>query len=689
MNSVSSHVPPSTEIDLTFGGKVQNIPMKKEAGMHMIQHWVDTMLSSFMAAFAERRIKNLPANIVDEFGECNKKATNIPRHARCVSKLLKNQFKGQKTNKNQTKTIIVPNQSKKAKATSALLEKYQKRAQRSKTKASGKMLPEMKRAKREDKIRDNGLAITNSNGYELKSTRGQMTPLGGVAQMLLKAVLAAKNKTHATPWKETIGKISQNAKERKEKRKWLEGESSIEDMDQLVFRGMRQKGIVNDDLPSVFNDPAKLKQWISKKKNSTKCKEPMEKLLALLRQGLKLGYTIAGKNTTDFDDKTLKIVSPRFLSVVPEEDQSKNETVDFLSPSLFALHNKGNDVEQAASLPNLMRNFSVGDQDKWMDLIMEAAGVVEQVEKLDTDYKKAEDMDEYRKRYEKEFRAKDGTPLYFTPENITKFGNFEQRKIDTHVNLSKSLSKEQIKEMNRTGYVLMTPAQMNVLYGAHSPYNNSDALRRFQHVNSSNLETLMERDVHRAAALKSFKIRQRDIVLSPISFTTISLTLTVSQGIILSPVIFSALILAPAVLGPVVLSPVIFTPVILSPRALSPVILSPFAFVPFVLSPLALYPIVLSPGIFIPIILSPMVLAPFILSPVAFTPIILSPLALSPFILNPAVGSPLVLSPFVLTPILFSPQALGALVLSPYALSPVIQSKLFAYSVILSPSWLS
>ncbi|KAI1694001.1 moulting cycle domain-containing protein [Ditylenchus destructor] len=197
-------------------------------------------------------------------------------------------------------------------------------------------------------------------------------------------------------------------------------------------------------LPSVFNDPAKLKQWISKKKNSTKCKEPMEKLLALLRQGLKLGYTIAGKNTSDFDDKTLKIVSPRFLSVVPEEDQSKNETVDFLSPSLFALHNKGNDVEQAASLPNLMRNFSVGDQDKWMDLIMEAAGVVEQVEKLDTDYKKADDMDEYRKRYEKDFRAKDGTPLYFTPENITKFGNFEQRKIDTHVNLSKSLSKEQI-----------------------------------------------------------------------------------------------------------------------------------------------------------------------------------------------------------------------------------------------------
>ncbi|KAI1696571.1 moulting cycle domain-containing protein [Ditylenchus destructor] len=662
MNSVSCHVPPSTEIDLTFGGKVQNIPLKKEAGMHMIQHWVDTMLSSFMAAFAERRIKNLPVDIVNEFGECNKKATNIPRHARCVSKLLKNQFKGEKSGKNQTKTIIVPieklYQSKKVKATSVLLEKYQKRApiSRSKTKATGKMPQEMKRAKREEKIRGNGMAITNSKGYELKSTRGQMTPLGGVAQMLLKAVLAAKNKTHTTPWKEVIGKISQNDKERKNKRKWLEGESSIEDMEQLVFRGMRQKGVVNEDLPSVFEDPTKLKQWISKKKNSTKCKEPMEKLLALLRQGLKLGYTIAGKNTTDFDDKTLRIVSPRFLSVVPEEDQSKNDTVEFLSPSLFALHNKGKDVEQAASLPNLMRNFSVGDQDKWMDLIMEAADVVEQVEKLDTDYKKFENMDEYKKKYQKDFRAKDGTPLYFTPENITKFGDIEQRKIDTHVNLSQSLSKEQIKEMNRTGYVLMTPAQMHVLYGAHSPYNNSDALRRFQHVNSSNLESLMERDIHRAAALKSFKIRQRDI------------------GIILSPVIFSALILAPAVLGPVILSPVIFTPVILSPRVLSPVILSPFAFVPFVLSPLVLYPVILSPGIFIPIILSPFVLAPFILSPTAFTPIILSPLVLSPFILSPGVGNPI---------------ALGALVLSPYALSPVIESKLTAYVVLLSPSWLS
>ncbi|KAI1709539.1 moulting cycle domain-containing protein [Ditylenchus destructor] len=413
---------------------------------------------------------------------------------------------------------------------------------------------------------------------------------------------------------------------------------------------------VNEDLPSVFDDPTRLKQWISKKKNSTKCKEPMEKLLALLRQGLKLGYTIAGKNTTDFDDKTLRIVSPRFLSVVPEEDQSKNDTVEFLSPSLFALHNKGKDVEQAASLPNLMRNFSVGDQDKWMDLIMEAADVVEQVEKLDTDYKKFENMDEYKKKYQKDFRAKDGTPLYFTPENITQFGDIEQRKIDTHVNLSQSLSKEQIKEMNRTGYVLMTPAQMHVLYGAHSPYNNSDALRRFQHVNSSNLESLMERDIHRAAALKSFKIRQRDI------------------GIILSPVIFSALILAPAVLGPVILSPVIFTPVILSPRVLSPVVLSPFAFVPFVLSPLVLYPVILSPGIFIPIILSPFVLAPFILSPTAFTPIILSPLVLSPFILSPGVGNPI---------------ALGALVLSPYALSPVIESKLTAYVVLLSPSWLS
>lgn len=94
-------------------------------------------------------------------------------------------------------------------------------------------------------------------------------------------------------------------------------------------------------------------------------------------------------------------MSPRFLSVVPEEEEYKNETVtfhffcgflgdsdrfkmEFLSPSLFSLHNKGKGIESLTSLPQLMKGFTGQDQQKWMDLIMEAAGVVDQADKLDT-----------------------------------------------------------------------------------------------------------------------------------------------------------------------------------------------------------------------------------------------------------------------------------------------------------------
>lgn len=63
------------------------------------------------------------------------------------------------------------------------------------------------------------------------------------------------------------------------------------------------------------------------KKRSEKSKEPMERLMRLLKQGIKLGYSMTGQNTTDFDKKNLKIASPRFLSVVPEKDEKDAEEV--------------------------------------------------------------------------------------------------------------------------------------------------------------------------------------------------------------------------------------------------------------------------------------------------------------------------------------------------------------------------
>lgn len=63
------------------------------------------------------------------------------------------------------------------------------------------------------------------------------------------------------------------------------------------------------------------------RKQREKGKAPIDRFVKLLREGLKLGYMVAGKNTTNFDSKTLKMASPRFLSVISEQDPEQNETV--------------------------------------------------------------------------------------------------------------------------------------------------------------------------------------------------------------------------------------------------------------------------------------------------------------------------------------------------------------------------
>lgn len=53
--------------------------------------------------------------------------------------------------------------------------------------------------------------------------------------------------------------------------------------------------------------------------------------------------------------------------------------------------------------------------------------------------------EELLKSYKEKNRAKDGTPLYFMKENVTKmFGDFETSKIDVFEQLQESLTKEQV-----------------------------------------------------------------------------------------------------------------------------------------------------------------------------------------------------------------------------------------------------
>uniref|UniRef100_A0A914LH58 Uncharacterized protein n=1 Tax=Meloidogyne incognita TaxID=6306 RepID=A0A914LH58_MELIC len=75
--------------------------------------------------------------------------------------------------------------------------------------------------------------------------------------------------------------------------------------------------------------------------------------------------------------------------------------------------------------------FSSKDQQMWLDLILEASGVLESAKKIEEELNATSSLTNSTSsefilpkqfnttKYEKEIRTKDGTPLFFTKENIT------------------------------------------------------------------------------------------------------------------------------------------------------------------------------------------------------------------------------------------------------------------------------
>jgi hypothetical protein len=211
------------------------------------------------------------------------------------------------------------------------------------------------------------------------------------------------------------------------------------------------------------------------------------------------------------------LISPRFLSVLPDNE---TDTLNFISPSLFSLHNKGSGVENLTSLPTLTNEFSPKDQNEWLTLIMEAAGIEDQTKNLEHQTNEIRKF-KHLENYEEEVRDKSGQPLYFTKKNVTDiYGDKEKQKIETFERLISSYTPEQMREMNSTGYTIMNKRQLRMLYGEEgSPYHHNETYYRLSRMSKKFIHGRIEEDIKAIAQMDNFEMKQKDIVLSPIFFS--------------------------------------------------------------------------------------------------------------------------------------------------------------------------
>uniref|UniRef100_A0A1I7SC79 Uncharacterized protein n=1 Tax=Bursaphelenchus xylophilus TaxID=6326 RepID=A0A1I7SC79_BURXY len=652
----TSEEAPNKNFKRVEGTNSYELSVKDDDMMQMYQKWMDTGMSSLFSAIANKKLKKHRKSIATKFGECSTSADDLIKHAKCLKQLLNHKFDTPKPKKFNR------------------FNRYRQHRVGDEDEESG-----FKQQLDENTVRSKR-EIKSAKGYRMKGSKVVMTPMMQIAKSIYDSVKQASNKTELPKWQNTIESLKTNGKALKKKRKDIE-DTSDESLATMGLQGLKRQVNRNDiqfegELEDIQKDPAKLKRLmaeIKKKKGNT----PEAKVMDIVRSAMEMGYNIAGQNTSRFYNSTMRIASPKFLELFPD---SGNDTVNLISPSLFALHESDDPIENLTSIPNLLKGFGLQEHQLWLDVIMEAAGELKEAGKNQT----AQMVDMM-----KEMVDENNVPLYPTEQNATEWGE-SQAVFDFWTKVRDSYTKDQLRELNHTGYAILNKEQITLLYGPESRLYNKTKYERLMSMNEEEIHEEMENQIQMMAEMESFKLRKKDVVLSATLFTWVVLNpTTTSQPFILAPLLFDPIILSPSIYGAVILTPWVFVPFVLSPRVLGCIILAPWLFSPLILTPIALHPAILSPGLFNPLILSPLVLVPFILSPQVFTPIILSPLCLDPVILNPLVGSPLILSPFVLTPTILSPHFLGGLIMSPYVLSPVLLSPLTAFVALLSPSWLS
>uniref|UniRef100_A0A1I7SEN7 Uncharacterized protein n=1 Tax=Bursaphelenchus xylophilus TaxID=6326 RepID=A0A1I7SEN7_BURXY len=320
-----------SELNLDFelhkepGEKYYRADIKDDDVVDMYQKWVDTGLSSLMSAVANHKLKRQRRSVIQKYGECSSSATDIPKHAKCLTKLLKNEIKAEvkprhfnrlQRYQQEVEGFKTLQTDEELKRTSRRLQKYRKEDAGRKTVYS---VDEASLQKTKERSRRSAKVVA-SESYNLKTNKENITPFGHIAKILMESVKKIKGKSDIPRWQSTVEKLRANGAKRKKYKELIENDSeeNLQSMNLGLYKEkMVKKNPASDvDLEKLLKDPEELKKFIKKKK-IPKTKE--EKVVDMIRSGLKLMYNLAGKNTTNFEERNMKLVSPRFLGVVPEE----------------------------------------------------------------------------------------------------------------------------------------------------------------------------------------------------------------------------------------------------------------------------------------------------------------------------------------------------------------------------------
>ncbi|KAL3074460.1 hypothetical protein niasHS_015290 [Heterodera schachtii] len=639
-------------VQLHSSPKVTTIQMSTEEGYRIYEHWTTQAFASVLSVFLQEKHSNKDQLDVvpDKFNECYFGAQTVPRMAKCIVRLLNNEFEIERKNakivagtkdvaesENWVGQIRVESESDEENGQTEDQKKKAEKGHESNSAAgketvngpskighySAKPKIEVAKVRKREAVfaRDQrhldkdflarkrqNVAISKSHSYNLleaKRTLG-LSPIGGLARFLMSGILGRKNKTRAIPWQETISKIQKAKKAhnqlKSEEKKWKD--YALKQMSTKLAIGTNKKydqktllkmnsadetmaygskvGKLEAQIAKLVNDGIKVGMRLAELEKKSKSiehsksdefngekrnemanyDEEMEREEYGREQSEEYGKSgewrakggEAARAKATEAGRLIDVLSPRFMSVTASKSRGK---ANFLSPSLFSLHTKGHGLERKMSLPNLMKegtHLVDRDQNEWLNLIMEASGVNEQVDTVKHLLSSADDghgTDEemakkVEKRYKREF---DG--LYLTKENVREmYGQNEQRKSDTWEKLVQNLSKEQLAEMNRTGVVSMSAEQLRLIYGPSSPFNDSQTLRRLLPIvkNGTSVSKMIEADIRRLSEMASFDLRQND-VLSPSVFKPGIKKPRIANSLVLSPLVFSPTILSPTIMG--------------------------------------------------------------------------------------------------------------------------------------------